>query len=255
MSILVTGGQGTLGRAVLAELAERGSPGLPASRRTGVDLRTGAGVEAVVADAETIVHCATHPLRSRAVDLNGTRSMLDVLRRRGLRPHIVFISIVGVEVVRYPYYRAKRATEIALQRSGLPVTTLRATQFHTLVKAMAEAMTVGSVALVPTGLASQPCDVAWVAKRLVDVALGRAPSAYVRAADLAGPERVSVADAVVEVAQLKGRPWPRLVEVPPLGPTLRSFAAGGNLPGPDAEIGGVGFRAWLAQSPPEAPTR
>ena len=251
MSIVVTGGAGQLGRVVIASLAERGQPALPASRRTGVDLSTGARLRTVLADADVVVHCASHPVKAREVDLDGTRRMIDILDDLGRRPHLVYVSIVGVAHVRYPYYRAKYATEIALQRSGLPVTVVRATQFHSLLVTLSRTFTVGSTAFVPSGFRSEPVDVAAVAERLAETALGPPPTGFVRAPDVAGPERLGLREAVDEVARHDGRATPRKITLPAWGGALRDFAAGGNLPGLDVVRIGPTFRAWLAAEPRE----
>lgn len=249
MTVVVTGGAGELGRAVIAALTRRGETALPASRRTGVDLQTGARLRSVLTEGEAVVHCASHPLKAREVDLEGTRRMIEILRDLGRRPHLVYISIVGVDRVRYPYYRAKYATEIALRRSGLGVTVLRATQFHSLVATLSRAFTVGPAALVPRGLRSQSVDVDLVAERLADLALQPAPRGFVRTPDLAGPEQLELRDTVDVVARHDGRPDPRTINIPAWGPTLKDFAAGGNLPGSGAETGGPTFADWLAGQP------
>ena len=103
----------------------------------------------------------------------------------------------------------KYACEMALERSRLPVTVLRATQFHSLIARIVRTATIGRLALVDRGMSFQPCDHRWIAGELADLALGSAPGAYSRLADHAGPERVSLAE-----------PWPCLaVERPsrPLG--------------------------------------
>lgn len=180
--MVVTGGSGGLGREVMRALADLGRPALAASRRTGFDLATGAGLGHVLAHAEVVIHAATHPLRPRTVDLDGTRRMIKVLQREGPPPHLVYVSIVGCDRNPYPYYRAKHACEVALQRSGLPVTVVRATQFHSLVEAIARGATLGPIALAPK-LTFQSCDPAWVAGRLVEVALGRPPVGFLRGDD------------------------------------------------------------------------
>jgi uncharacterized protein YbjT (DUF2867 family) len=48
--------------------------------------------------------------------------------------HVVFISIVGVDRnPHFPYYRAKLDAESVVERSPVPWTILRATQFHELL--------------------------------------------------------------------------------------------------------------------------
>ena len=91
----------------------------------------------------------------------------------------------------------------------------------------------------------QPCDHRWIAAVIAVIALGPAPSGYQRAADRAGPERLSLAEAAALMRAKKGKPTPRLITFPPIGGTLRAYEAGANLPDPDAEIGGSSFRAFL----------
>ena len=88
MKIVVTGGSGALGSQVVQRLRKGGADAIAASRRTGFDLATGEGLASVLADADVIVHAATHPTRYRKVDLDGTRRMISVLqqRRRPARP-------------------------------------------------------------------------------------------------------------------------------------------------------------------------
>ena len=94
-------------------------------------------------------------------------------------------------------------------------------------------------------LSFQSCDHHWVAERLVDAALREVPSGYRRSVDLAGPEQTTLGEAVNLIRRAAGRRPPRVIRVPAVGGTLRAFARGANLPGPDAEIGGSAFRDSL----------
>jgi nucleoside-diphosphate-sugar epimerase len=60
MKIVVTGGRGRLGTEVVRRLEARGATVTSASRRTGVDLASGAGLEAALQGAECVVHAAVH---------------------------------------------------------------------------------------------------------------------------------------------------------------------------------------------------
>jgi uncharacterized protein YbjT (DUF2867 family) len=246
MKIVVTGGKGLLGTEVVRRLQALGVTATSASRRTGVDLATGAGLEAALEGAECVVHAAIHPWRQRTVTLGGTRRLIKILANRPAPPHVVYISIVGCDRSPLRYYRAKYASELVLERSKLPVTVVRATQFHTLVASVARTVTAGPLGFVPRGMSFQPCDHHWVASELVNVALGPAPSGYHRAADRAGPQRLSLADAVDLIRAKDGKAAPRLITLPPLGGTLRALEAGANLPEPGAKIGGLSFREFLA---------
>ena len=247
MRIVVTGGKGRLGTEVVRTLEARGATVTSASRRTGVDLATGVGLDAALEGAECVVHAAIHPFRHYTVNLGGTRRLIKILADRPAPPHLVYVSIVGCDRSPFRYYRAKYASELALKRSELPVTVVRATQFHTVVAAVARVATRGPLGFVPGGMSFQPCDHRWVAAEIADIALGPAPSGYHRAADRAGPERLSLAEAAELIHANEGKPTPRLITFPPIGGTLRAFEAGANLPDPGAKIGGSSFRAFLGQ--------
>ena len=99
----MTGGKGELGTEVVRRLEARGATVTSASRRTGVDLATGAGLEAALDGAECVVHAASHRLRYRRVDLDGTRRMIKILADRPAPPHIIYISIVGCDRIPLRY--------------------------------------------------------------------------------------------------------------------------------------------------------
>ena len=123
-AILVTGGTGTLGRAVVRELLERDRRPVILSRRercsddpAGVrwvtgDLVTGERVADAVADVGAIVHCATDYRHPRN-DVHATRRLMDTALLGG-SPHLIYVSIVGVDRIPFGYYRAKFAAEQVL---------------------------------------------------------------------------------------------------------------------------------------------
>ena len=145
--ILVTGGTGTLGRHVVRRLRDAGRDIRVLTRRTrddedGVrfmtgDLLAGAGVDAAVDGVWTIVHCAG----SARGDEVATRNLVAAAAGAS-RPHLVFISVVGADRVpvegpadrmMFGYFDMKRKAEEVVAGSGLPWSTIRATQFHDLV--------------------------------------------------------------------------------------------------------------------------
>jgi uncharacterized protein YbjT (DUF2867 family) len=250
MRIVVIGGQGLLGTALVQRLEARGATVSSASRRTGVDLATGAGLEATLEGVDCVVHAAVHPLRHRRVNFDGTRRLIKILVGWPTPPHVIYPSIVGCDRIPFRYYRAKYASELVLERSQLPVTVVRATQFHKVVAAVARTVTSGPVTFVPDGMSFQPCDHRWIARELADIALGPAPSGYDRGADRAGPERLGLADAVALIRSKEGKRSPRLITLPPVGGTLQAFQAGANLPDPGTKIGGSSFQEFLEGARP-----
>lgn len=228
--ILVTGGTGTLGQAVVRALTAAGQDVRVFSRRTGGDLVTGRGLPEALADVETVVHLAT-TLRG-ARDVTATRTLVDAAT--DIR-HLVFVSIVGIDRIPIGYYRGKLAAErIVAER---PHTILRATQFHDLIKTIVSGMAKLPVMPIPR-LRAQPIDVRDVATHLVELATGE-PSG--RAPDIGGPEVRTLADLADEYLKAVGRRRLK-VGIPVPGKALRE---GANLvPGPPA--GAITFERYLS---------
>ncbi|MGI3786707.1 MAG: SDR family oxidoreductase [Janthinobacterium lividum] len=255
MKVVVLGGSGTLGRALVARLRARGVDVLAASRRTGVDLVSGNGLTEALDGADTVVHAASNPLRPKRVDLQGTRRLIDTVRRSAVPAHVVYVSIVGCDANPYPYYRVKHACEQLLGADDeLPVTVVRATQFHSLVATIARSARPLGTGITIRDLAVQPCDVGYVADRLDEIATTPPPAGFSRHDDLAGPERLTLAEGVAALATHDGVRLRRRITLPALGNVARAFAAGTQLAGPDAELGGRTFTDWLAALPPRPRT-
>jgi uncharacterized protein YbjT (DUF2867 family) len=239
--ILLTGGTGTLGRLVLPRLRDAGREVRVLSRHghepadgieyvTG-DLATGDGIEAAVTGVETIVHCAG----SSKGDDEKTRTLMRAAARAGVR-HVVYISVVGADRESFAYFGSKLAAERVVAESGVPWTTLRATQFHELILTVAKAMAKMPVVPVPSGFRFQPVAAADVADRLVELALGE-PAGLVP--DLAGP-RVYEMNELVR-GYLRATHKRRLLMPLKLpGKAVRAFRAGANL----APERAVGHRTW-----------
>lgn len=251
MRVVVTGGQGALGSRVVEQLRARGHHATSASRRTGVDLSTGAGLDAALVGADAVVHTAdtTSPRAFGSVTVAGTRRLAQAVAAMSRPAHLVAISIVGIEETPYAYYRAKLAAEEAIAAAGARATVQRATQFHSLVAAMARWGTFGPVAVGLRGMAVQPVSVDFVAEVLAETAVTEPPDRMVRAVDLAGPDRLGLEEVARLVAAHRGRSLRAVVRLPPLGATLRAFAAGAILAGPSVQVGGERFVDWLDRQP------
>ncbi|MCS0604492.1 NAD(P)H-binding protein [Streptomyces sp. LP11] len=241
-TILVTGGTGTLGRLVTERLRADGHEVRVLSRRTppyAVDLREGgAQLDAALAGAETVVHCASTP---RGGDETAAEHLIAAARRAGVG-HLVYISIVGVDRVPLGYYTSKLAVERLVEASGLGWTTLRATQFHDLVLTLLEGLAKLPVLPVPAGVWDQPVEVAEVADRLAGLALA-APAG--RVPDLGGPEIRTFRSLAEAYLRATGRRR-RVLEIPLLGRTYGAFRAGGHLTAERA-VGKGTFEEYLGR--------
>jgi uncharacterized protein YbjT (DUF2867 family) len=229
--ILVTGGTGTLGRAVVARLdGARVLSRHPGAGRVVGDLATGAGLDAALSEVDTVVHCATSLRRH---DLTHARRLIDACSRAG-RPHVVYVSIVGIDSIPLPYYRTKLEVERLLEESGLPWSVLRATQFHDLLLRVFTVQRLSPVRFVLAGARFQPVDVRDVADRLVSL-VADGPSG--RTPDFGGPEVRTMAS----LARAVGRRPVVPVWVP--GTVARGYRSGANL-GPAS--GTITFEEFLS---------
>lgn len=252
--VLVTGGTGTLGRPVVQQLLERGQAVRVLSRRsrpaggargraqpewaTG-DLTSGAGLDAAVEGAASVIHCATTGTRK---DVVGTRCLTEAMRRSGGSSHLVYVSIVGVDLVPFFYYRAKLAAEGVVQDSGLPWTILRATQFHDLLARLTTAQRWLPCTLYPAGLSFRPVEVEEVAERLVELALG--PPAG-RVPNMGGPEVRTSRELARLTLQAYGRRRP-LLPVPLAGRAARGYKAGHHMTTAGHAPGATTYPEYLA---------
>jgi uncharacterized protein YbjT (DUF2867 family) len=249
--ILITGGTGTLGSVLVRQLRAAGRPVRVLSRRprpadadtdldwaTG-DLATGAGLEAALDGIATVIHAATDP-RTSGSDVRAVNHLLAAARTG--HPHLVYVSIVGVDRVPLKYYGEKLAVERLVERSELPWTIQRITQFHTLVLTLLRGAARLPVVAVPAGTSFQPVDVPEAAAHLIRIAgglaLGRAP-------DLGGPQVRSAADLARAYLRSRGRRRP-VVPVRLPGAVARAYRAGGHL-APDHLGGGPRWEEFLAQ--------
>jgi uncharacterized protein YbjT (DUF2867 family) len=251
--ILVTGGTGTLGRLVVAQLLDAGHQVRVVSRHAraaggpapftamAVDLRGGEGLDAAVAGVEAIIHCAT----SARGDVQAARNLIAAARRANV-PRLAYISIVGVDRVPLRYYRAKLQVERLIQQAGLEWAILRTTQFHDLVLRLATASARLPVMLVPAGTSVQPIDAGEVAARLVELATTAAPAG--RVPDLGGPQVRGARDLARAYLRASGRHRLMLpVRLP--GAVFGGYRQGGHL-APERAVGRVTFEEFLAERLP-----
>ncbi len=254
-SILVTGGTGTLGRHVVPGLRAAGRDLRVLSRKphrptSGVeyvvgDVETGAGLDEAVRGVETIVHLAGTAKR----DDEKARNLVRAAGRAG-SPHIVYISVVGADRVpvvsrldraMFGYLGYKCAAEQVIADSGLPYTTLRATQFHDLVFMVAQQL--ARLPIVPafSGTRFQPIDARDVADRLIELTLGE-PAGLV--SELGGPRAYPFSALLRSYLRAAGK---RRLIVPVRQPGKAAEAVrSGAILTPEHAVAGHTWEAFLA---------
>jgi uncharacterized protein YbjT (DUF2867 family) len=254
--ILVTGGTGTLGSLVVPRLRGAGCDVRVFSRsshedRTGVefvsgDLATGNGLDAALAGVETVVHLGG----SAKGDDKKAKHLARAAKSAGVS-HIVYISVVGaddipmdgmVDRMMFGYFGAKHAAEQIVAESGVPWTTLRATQFHDLVLKTAHALTRLPVVPVFAGVKFQPIDAVEVADRLVELALGE-PAGLVP--EMGGPRVYEMTDLVRSYLQATGKRR-LLLPIKQPGKAAQAMRSGANL-APDRAVGRRTWEEFLAE--------
>lgn len=223
MTILVTGGTGSLGKPTVALLKKAGHDVRVLSRKRGDvvgDLTTGVGLAEAFANVDTLVHLAT---TASTKDTKQTQVTVDAARAAGVN-HVLYISIVGVDSVPYPYYKAKFASEQIIERSGIPFTILRATQFHGFV-AMFIRMQRRLPVIFSINAPDQPIAVDEVAQRLVEL-VEAGPAGKV--ADIGGPEQLTLKQLIASWQTAHGTQKP-VWTIPLVGKTIRRFRAGDHM--------------------------
>lgn len=252
MNVLVTGGTGALGREVVIDLRGSGHRVRVLSRKPGTgadwvrgDLATGTGLDRALADMDAVVHAASaaaQPWRLHATDVKGTRRLLEGAKRAHVK-HLVYISIVGMEGVDYPYYKQKLAAEKIVREGIVPWSILRATQFHTLMETFLGAFSLAPrLAAIPFEWKFQPIDTRDVATRLTDVVTGE-PAGMLP--DFGGPEvRTfrSLAESWLKARRLNKR----LVNLNVPLRFSRQFAEGKVLT-PEHKDGNITFEQYLVR--------
>ncbi len=173
--------------------------------------------------------------------MGAARHLIEAARRAG-RPHLAYISIVGIDRMPFAYYKSKLAAEGQVESSGLPWTVLRATQFHDLILRGCQALARLPVMPVPARTSFQPIDASEVAGRLAELAVGPAAG---RVPDMGGPEVRGFAELARSYLAASGRHRPVLpVRLP--GAVSASFRRGDHLT-PDHAVGRKTFEQFLSE--------
>jgi uncharacterized protein YbjT (DUF2867 family) len=244
-TVLVTGGTGGLGKELVPRLLARGHAVSITSRSASsaapdgvtvhaADMRTGQGLAEAVAGVDVVVHAASNIRAKKKVEVGGARHLLRAIG--DARPHLIYVSIVGVDRHHYGYYRAKWGAEQAFEAGEVPLTIQRATQFHSLLHRLLSLPISG----LPYGSTFQPIDTTEVADRFADLVDG---SPQGRAEDIGGPEVLGIDDLLGQWAEVFGS-RPRCFTLPATGKAFRDFGKGIQT-APDHKVGTITWKQYL----------
>ena len=243
MKIAVAGGTGTVGAHVVDVVRTRGHEVVVLTRATGVDLVSGAGLDAALVGADAVidvVSVSTLDAKESVAFFEATTLALLAAEEAASVGHHVVLSIVGIDRAPEGYYAGKLAQERLVTAGRVPWTILRATQFHEFAAQMHERAKVGPFHVAPK-MRTQPVAAREVAERLVALA-EEGPTGRARA--LGGPREESLVDMVRSYARAGGsRAWIPAVPLP--GALGRAQRDGSLLPGADADRGVQTYAEWL----------
>jgi uncharacterized protein YbjT (DUF2867 family) len=250
MKVAVAGGTGVAGRQAVAALRGAGHEPVVLARSAGVDLVSGTGLAGALAGVDAVIDASNIAAQRAAVVSEffeaTSRNLMRAASDSGAR-HIVSLSIVGIDRVPYGYYKGKLRQEEVLRDSPVPVSILRATQFHEFPCQYLQ-WSSGRLVVVPKWRA-QPVAAREVGDLLAQLAVG----APVPMTELAGPREERMADLLRQVIAARGERR-RVLEIRVPGATGRAMAAGGGLPGPGVTLGRQTFAGWLrSQAGPPSP--
>ena len=243
MKVAVAGGTGVAGRWAVEALRVGGHEATVIARSAGVDLVTGNGLEAALAGIDAVIDATNTTSMGKRASTEFFEATARTLTRTaagaGVR-HIVALSIIGIDGVPYGYYQGKVRQEQVLRESPVPVSILRAAQFHEFAGQYLAKLP-GPVVVVPRWRA-QP-----VAAREAGAALARiAVGEPVARSELAGPQQEIMADMIRQVIRARGdRRLVVSVRVP--GAAGKAMAAGGGLPDRPGLRGTQTFADWVSE--------
>lgn len=192
-----------------------------------------------------VVHAASaarEPHELQATDVDGTRNLLEAAARAQVK-HFVYVSIVGIDGLDYPYYMTKVQAEKVVQENAVPWSILRATQFHSFVDVILRRFDrLPWLLALPRGALYQPVDVREVAVRVAEVATQQ-PAGMLP--DFGGPE-VRTLDSLAR-SWLRARRLAKSVLNVPVPFLFARQLAAGRLTCPDHKDGKITFEQYLAR--------
>lgn len=245
MRVLVVGGTGRIGSAVIKRIRELGHDARAAAPDTGVDVITGVGLDEAMDGVDVVVDVTNSPSWGDEEVLSffttSTSNQLAAEKRAGVRHHVA-VSIVGArELPSSGYLRAKVAQEDLIRAGGVQYTILRSTQFFEFIAGIADSATVDGKVRLPAA-PFRPVAAADVVSVVVDLATSDPVNGVV---ELSGPEPSTLQAMAARV--LAANSDSREVVVDPSARYFGADISGGQLVPADesGRIGAITLTEWL----------
>jgi uncharacterized protein YbjT (DUF2867 family) len=199
MKIVVVGGTGLVGSALLSRLEGLGHHTVVASRSKGVDIITGTGLDRALEGAEIVIDVSNarsdDPVEMLEFFRHAGRVLLDGVRRAGVKHHVT-LSMLGADRLSLSgFFLAKLMQENLVRTSGVPYTILRSAPFFETIYGIATDADDGQELRLPP-LPMQPVAAGDVALALTDAALA---SPVNNVLEIAGPQTFQLTDLALEV--------------------------------------------------------
>jgi uncharacterized protein YbjT (DUF2867 family) len=241
MRIAVAGGTGTAGRHAVTAARAAGHDVRVLSRSRSVDAVSGEGLAGALEGVEAVIDATKSETLDGGEATAFFRAVARNLQRegaaRGVR-HIVTLSIVGIDRVRFPFYDAQLAREAAAADGPVGSTIMRATQFHEFPAQMIARSRRGDRAAL-FDMRVQTVAARTVGAVLAELAAGEPAG---RAPDLAGPHEAHVVELARAFVARRGLQ----IAIEPDTASMAGAPADGLLPGPGARLDGPSFEQWLS---------
>lgn len=199
MKIVIVGGTGLVGSALVGRLRELGHQAIAASRSTGVDIATGQGLAQALAGADVVIDTSNVRSDDSVEMLNffrhAGRVLLEAAKRAGVQRHVT-LSMLGADRLSLSgFFLAKLTQENLVRTSGMPYTILRSAPFFETIYGIATDADNGMSLRLPP-IPMQPVAAGDVAMALADAALS-APANTIL--EIAGPETFPLTELALEV--------------------------------------------------------
>jgi len=250
--VAVAGATGRVGRHVVEALEAEGHEVVPISRSQGVDVITAEGLAEALTGVDVVVDAATSPSpdEEAATEFFTTaaRNLHTYGERAGVE-RLVVVSIIGADNFESGYGAAKIAHEQAALEGSIPVSILRAAQFHEFVEELVDwGRQEDGSSRVPRAR-MQLVAARAVGEKLVELATDpAAPRPGEPFPEIAGPREESLVEVAKLLAERRGDPE-RVEETrEPDDATRKVYESGGLLPGPEAILAGPTYEEWLEAS-------